>query len=91
MPVHPKDITEKIKFVAAQAGFFQSGIARAEFIAGDAENLERWLSNNYHGDMHYMENNIARRTDPRKLVENARSVIVLLYNYYPSERLPHSS
>ncbi len=35
--------------------------------------------------MKYMENYFDKRLDPRLLVENAKSVISLLYNYYPSQ------
>ena len=38
-----------------------------------------------HGQMQYMENHFDKRLDPRKLVDGAKSVISLLYNYYPSE------
>lgn len=36
--------------------------------------------------MAYMENYFDKRLDPRLLVEGARSVISLLYNYYPSQQ-----
>ena len=38
-----------------------------------------------HGEMAYMENHFDKRLDPRKLVPGAKSVISLLYNYFPSE------
>jgi epoxyqueuosine reductase len=37
------------------------------------------------GQMAYMENNFDKRLDPTLLVEDAKSVISLLLNYYPSE------
>ena len=85
MEFNPKDITAKVKDAAAEAGFFQAGIAKAEFLSKDAESLGNWLANDYHGEMLYMGNNVEKRNDPRKLVENARSVIVFLYNYYPAQ------
>lgn len=39
-----------------------------------------------HGEMAYMENHFDKRLDPRKLVPGAKSVISLLYNYFPSEQ-----
>lgn len=36
--------------------------------------------------MQYMENYFDLRTDPRKLVPGAKSVITLLLNYYPAEK-----
>lgn len=38
--------------------------------------------------MAYMENHFDKRLDPAKLVENARSVIVVLQNYYPEISQP---
>jgi epoxyqueuosine reductase len=48
--------------------------------------LEKWLKENKQGRMQYMENYFDKRLDPRLLVEGARSVISLLYNYYPSQQ-----
>ncbi len=39
-----------------------------------------------HGKMHYMENHFDKRLDPTKLVEGSKSVISLLYNYYPEKK-----
>ena len=41
------------------------------------------LKNNHHGEMRYLENHFDKRLDPRLLVEDAKSVISLGYNYYP--------
>ena len=48
----------------------------------DADRLEKWLDRGYHARMGYMANHFDKRTDPTKLVEGARSVVSLLYNYY---------
>ena len=47
-----------------------------------AKNYEEWLKNSYHGKMDYMEKNIDKRLDPRKLFDGAKSVISLTYNYF---------
>ena len=52
------------------------------FLEKEAKQLEVWLSNNFHGKMHYMENYFDKRTDPGKLVDGAKSVISLLFNYH---------
>src|SRR5690606_20911826 len=39
-----------------------------------------------HGQMSYMENHFDMRLDPRLLVEGAKSVISLTYNYYPEKK-----
>lgn len=61
------------------------GISRAEFLEEEAPRLERWLKNNMHGEMGYMENHFDKRLDPTKLVSDSKSVISLLLNYAPSE------
>lgn len=74
-----------IRAEAQRLGFDACGIARAEFLEDDARRLEEWLNKGHHGTMHYMENYFDLRTDPRKLVPGARSVITLLLNYYPEQ------
>lgn len=39
-----------------------------------------------HGEMKYMENHFDKRLDPTKLVEGSRSVVSLLYNYFPEKK-----
>ncbi len=77
--------THLIKTEALRLGFLSCGISKAEFLEEDAVHLESWLSNNFHGKMSYMENHFDKRLDPRLLVDDAKSVISLSYNYYPSQ------
>ncbi|WP_435253830.1 tRNA epoxyqueuosine(34) reductase QueG [Tenacibaculum sp. A30] len=74
-----------IKAQAKRLGFLGCGIAKADFLEEEAPRLEQWLQNGYHGEMHYMENHFDKRLDPRLLVDGAKSVISLSYNYFPSE------
>lgn len=78
--------TQLIKTEAARLGFMQCGIAQATELTDDARRLELWLNKQHQGKMSYMENHFELRTDPRKLVPGAKSVITLLLNYYPEER-----
>ena len=75
-----------IKAEAKRLGFLSCGISKAGFLETEAARLERWLKNNAHGEMHYMENNFDKRLDPTKLVEDSKSVISLLLNYYPEQQ-----
>lgn len=61
------------------------GISKAGFLEEEAPRLERWLNQNYHGEMNYMEHHFDKRLNPTLLVDDAKSVISLLLNYYPSE------
>ena len=74
-----------IKAEAQRLGFLSCGISKAEFLEEEAPRLEKWLKEDMHGEMHYMANHFDKRLDPSLLVPGARSVISLLYNYFPSE------
>lgn len=76
-----------IKNFAKDIGFDYCGISKAEFLKEEASKLENWLKNNFHGKMSYMERNFDKRLDPTKLVEGAKSIISVLYNYYPNEKI----
>ncbi len=73
-----------IKAKADELGFMDCGIAKAEFLAEEADFLEDWLRLEKQGSMDYMANHFDLRTDPTKLVPGAKSVIVLTMNYFPS-------
>ncbi len=77
--------TKTVKSIAQAMGFDECGIATAHRLDDDAKRLEDWLSKGFHGEMKYMENHFDMRVDPTKLVPGAKSVITLLYNYYPEE------
>ena len=79
-------ITQKIKNKAYDLGFSFVGISKAQFLEKEARQLESWLKSNFHGKMTYMENYFDKRTDPRLLVEGAKSVITVLQNYYTEEK-----
>jgi epoxyqueuosine reductase len=77
--------TELIKSEAKRLGFLSCGISKAGFLEEEAPRLEKWLNQNRHGEMQYMENHFDKRLDPTILVPGAKSVISLLLNYYPKE------
>ncbi len=70
-------------FIQQQAlalGFSHCGFAQAAPLYDDAKRLEKWLQQNRHGKMQYMENYFDLRINPAKLVPGAKSVITLLFN-----------
>jgi len=79
--------TQLIKSLATELGFSYCGISKAEFLAEEAPKLEAWLKRNYQGKMSYLENHFDKRLDPTLLVPGAKSVVSLIYNYYPKEDL----
>lgn len=74
-----------IKSEAKRLGFLSCGISKAGFLEDEAPRLENWLNKNQNGQMSYMENNFDKRLNPTLLVEDSKSVISLLLNYFPSE------
>lgn len=74
-----------IKAIAKELGFDFCGISKAGFLEEEAPRLEKWLKENRQGEMKYMENYFDKRLDPTKLEPGCKSVISLLYNYYPSQ------
>lgn len=76
--------TQFIKTQATRLGFASCGIAKAEFLEDEAPKLEQWLKSDFHGEMKYMENHFDKRLNPTLLVDGAKSVISLSYNYFPS-------
>ena len=77
--------TALIKSEAKRLGFLSCGISKSGFLEEEAPRLEQWLNKNQHGQMTYMENHFDKRLNPNLLVDDAKSVVSLLLNYYPSE------
>ena len=75
-----------IKDKATELGFFYCGFSKADFLEEEAPRLENWLNLNYQGKMSYMANYFDKRLDPRLLVDDAKTVVSLLLNYYQEEK-----
>ena len=78
--------TQIIKQECKRLGFDYCGISKAGFLEEEAPRLETWLNKGMQGKMGYMERHFDKRLDPRLLVDNAKSVISLLLNYYPEKK-----
>ena len=80
-----KEISKKLKERAILEGFTIAGIASipgSSRIKLRTNSLERWLSNNYHAEMNWME--AERRKDITLLLENAKSVLSVGFSYISS-------
>ncbi|MGQ0428768.1 MAG: tRNA epoxyqueuosine(34) reductase QueG [Gammaproteobacteria bacterium] len=64
----------RLDALAAELGFDQVGIAGIE-LPEDERNLERWIAERRHGEMHYMERHGRRRSRPALLVPGTVRVI----------------
>ncbi len=81
----PKQISDLIKAKANELGLADCSILPVSFLIEERDRFESWLEEEMHGEMSYMARNIDKRLDPGLLVENARSIIVVLQNYYPKQ------
>lgn len=80
-----------IKSEAYRLGFDFVGVSKAEFLEEDAPRLENYLKKNLNGKMAYMENHFDKRLDPRLLVNDAKTVVSFLINYYPDQKQNENS
>lgn len=78
--------TKLIKDQALKLGFSFVGVSKAAFLETEAPKLEQWLKENKNGKMAYMENHFDKRLNPTLLVDGAKSVISLMYNYYTNDK-----
>lgn len=86
MEIASTDVSARIKAKTRELGFLACGIAEAVCLEDEKSRLEHWLREGMHGEMSYMANHFDKRLDPRLLLENARSVVSVLLNYFPSEK-----
>jgi epoxyqueuosine reductase len=75
--------TLQIRNISRDLGFSFCGISKAVFLEDEAPKLAEWLKRGYAGKMSYLENHFDKRLDPTLLAPGAKSVVSLLYNYYP--------
>lgn len=66
-------------------GFASVGIAKSDFLEEEAPKLEAWLQKDYQGEMGYLAKHFDKRLDPRLLVDGAKTLISLSFNYFPKE------
>jgi epoxyqueuosine reductase len=82
---------ERVKAVALELGFLACGITDPRPSAHAAQ-LDEWIARGYAGTMRYLHRQAAKRKDPRRIAPAARSVVVVLDNYYqpdgPEDRRP---
>ena len=84
--MHQQDeITQKVKDLALSLGFYTCGISKITALENETLHLKQWIRNNNNAGMAFMENHIDKRNNPTLLVENAKSVISVLLNYYNNE------
>lgn len=79
-------LSRRIKERARELGFDKVGVVRADPLTRERERLEEWLGRGFQGEMRWMAREPLKRTDPRALLADARSVVVVALNYYTPHR-----
>ena len=75
--------SRNLQNTASELGFAKVGIAKISDVPKPIiEKYDHWISNGCHGEMAYMEKYRDVRQNPRLLLENARSAIVVVANYH---------
>jgi epoxyqueuosine reductase len=82
-PNDPDALKTALAREARALGFDCMGVTAPDAIAGAARHLREFLDAGAHGDMDWLAANAERRTDPRVLWPDVRSVILFGVNYGP--------
>jgi epoxyqueuosine reductase len=74
--------SELIKTLARRVGFDLCGICLPDVIPEARARYLDWLERGYHGNMTFLAKDTRRRTEPRRILPEVRSIIMLGLNYY---------
>lgn len=86
--ISPPELTDLAREKAADLGFDWFGAAKADLLEDELNDLRQWLDEGRHGEMAWLANDPERRADPRRVVEDCRSVVVLGLNYLREKVAP---
>ncbi len=75
------NLSSFIQKSAHETGFDAVGIARVEKESDGFKHFQAWLQKGYQGDMHYLAKGLEKRKDPTLVLENAKSFIVVFWDY----------
>ncbi len=82
-----ENISDLIKQKASNLNFDFCGIAPVAELFEEYNYLISWLNKGFHGEMKYMENYTDIRKNPGLLIPNAKSIIIVLINYFPKNKI----
>ncbi len=78
-------LTEFLKAEAADKGFDLCRITRPDAIPEAPARLQDFLDDGFHGTMDWLAETAERRSDPRTLWSEVRSVVMFAMNYGPED------
>jgi len=71
-----------VKRIALETGFDLAGIAGVDPHERSNRTYDRWLQESRHGEMAWLERHRPGRSDPRRLLDGAKSAVCVAVNYY---------
>jgi epoxyqueuosine reductase len=77
-------LTDTVKARAHELGFIACGITHPGPTA-HGDRLDQWLARGYAGAMRYLHRQAERRKEPSRIAPDARTVVVVLDNYYTED------
>ncbi len=84
----PIELTRRVVHLAEELGFDRCAVAPVEELPAGLR-LEEWMARDMHGSMAWMARDPARRSDPRRVVPEAKSVVVVAMNYHTDDDASH--
>ena len=82
---------EKIRETVLNLGFDACGFASVHEVNDESKlQYRKWISNGHHAQMEYLARNLDVRDNPKMLLPDANTLIVVALNYYPAAMLPKS-
>lgn len=82
--LNPEQLTKQIKDWGQELGFDAVGISGID-MSQHNEHFDRWLAQQYHGEMGFLENNYQLRFHPDQLHPGTLKVICVRMDYLPPE------
>jgi len=82
-------ISDFLKKEIKDAGFLEFSINKAHALPDGLKlRFQQWIQQNFHGKMKFLENHMEMRFDPELLMPGVKTIITVLLNYYPQEKIP---
>ena len=81
-------LSNYIKQTCLDQGFYDCSISKAEELIDEKAAYNKWISEGKHGKMGYLARNTELRFNPSILMPGTKSIVTVLLNYYPKEKMP---
>ena len=81
------ELKQRLVVFARTLGFDSCRVAACSTPA-HADEFDDWLDEGAHGEMEYMARATEKRRDPQKILDGAKSIIVLALNYFQGDSAP---